>query len=39
MNVNIWDAGDDIRALISSASPVDPARLADADVPLSDVAT
>lgn len=39
MNVNIWDAGDDIRALVSSGSPVDPARLADTSVPLSDVAT
>ncbi|MEE2031856.1 NAD(P)/FAD-dependent oxidoreductase [Rhodococcus chondri] len=38
MNVNIWDAGDDIRALISAGSAVDEARLADSGVPLSDVA-
>ncbi|WP_016933428.1 NAD(P)/FAD-dependent oxidoreductase [Rhodococcus sp. R1101] len=38
MNVNIWDAGDDIRALITSGRPVDADRLADTTVPLSDVA-
>jgi len=38
MNVNIWDAGDDIRSLISSGSAVDPNRLADPTVPLGDVA-
>ncbi|NLU63126.1 FAD-dependent oxidoreductase [Rhodococcus sp. HNM0563] len=39
MNVNVWDAGDDIRTLISSGSRVDAVRLADANVPLADVAT
>ena len=38
MNVNIWDAGDDIRALIASGRPVDVGRLTDTTVPLSDVA-
>ncbi|UYP20429.1 FAD-dependent oxidoreductase [Rhodococcus sp. Z13] len=37
MNVNIWDADDDIRALIASGAPVDPDRLADTDVPLSEL--
>jgi 3-phenylpropionate/trans-cinnamate dioxygenase ferredoxin reductase subunit len=35
MNVNIWDVTEDIRALIGSS--VDRARLADPDVPLSEV--
>ena len=35
MNVNIWDVSDDIRALVGSS--VDPARLADPDVPLTEV--
>ena len=34
MNVNIWDVVDDILPLITSRVRVDPARLADADVPL-----
>src|SRR5690606_32771937 len=38
MNVNIWDAGDDIRALVASGRPVDVDRLADTAVPLSDLA-
>ncbi len=38
MNVNIWDAGDDIRALISSGESVDPHRLSDPQVPLAEVA-
>lgn len=33
MNVNIWDAGDQIEALLGSG-PVDPQRLADPAVPL-----
>ena len=37
MNVNVWDVTDDIRALIRSGRPVDTARLADPDVPLSEV--
>jgi 3-phenylpropionate/trans-cinnamate dioxygenase ferredoxin reductase subunit len=34
MNVNIWDALDDVKRLIRSKSPVDPARLADTSVSL-----
>jgi 3-phenylpropionate/trans-cinnamate dioxygenase ferredoxin reductase subunit len=34
MNVNVWDVGDQIRALIESGRPVDPDRLADAGTPL-----
>lgn len=37
MNVNVWDVQDAIRALIKAGyegKPVDPARLADPDVPL-----
>jgi len=37
MNVNIWDQGDDIAALVQSQRTVDPARLADASIPLADV--
>jgi 3-phenylpropionate/trans-cinnamate dioxygenase ferredoxin reductase subunit len=36
MQVNIWDALDDIKGLIRNKAPVDPDRLADPDVPLSD---
>ncbi|MBY4568906.1 FAD-dependent oxidoreductase [Gordonia sihwensis] len=35
MNVNIWDAGDDIAALVQARRPVDAAALADPEVPLS----
>jgi 3-phenylpropionate/trans-cinnamate dioxygenase ferredoxin reductase component len=34
MNVNIWDVNDKIAALVRAGQPVDPARLADPDVPL-----
>jgi 3-phenylpropionate/trans-cinnamate dioxygenase ferredoxin reductase subunit len=34
MNVNIWDVGDEIKALIRSGKPVDPAKLADTSVDL-----
>jgi 3-phenylpropionate/trans-cinnamate dioxygenase ferredoxin reductase subunit len=34
MNVNVWDVGDSIKALISADRPVDTGRLADADQPL-----
>ena len=34
MNVNIWDVVDEIKELIRSGQTVDPARLADPDVPL-----
>jgi 3-phenylpropionate/trans-cinnamate dioxygenase ferredoxin reductase subunit len=37
MNVNIWDAGDSITALVRSGVRVDPARLADPDVALEDL--
>ena len=38
MNVNVWDVNDDIRALVTSRAVVDPRALADAQVPLSEVA-
>ena len=34
MNVNVWDVAEQIGALIRSGAVVDPARLADPDVPL-----
>ncbi|WP_072687823.1 NAD(P)/FAD-dependent oxidoreductase [Rhodococcus marinonascens] len=37
MNVNIWDATDQIRQLVSSSAPIDPDRLADPAVPLTDL--
>jgi NADPH-dependent 2,4-dienoyl-CoA reductase/sulfur reductase-like enzyme len=37
MNVNVWDVNDDIQALIRSGTPVDAARLADPDVPLTEL--
>jgi NADPH-dependent 2,4-dienoyl-CoA reductase/sulfur reductase-like enzyme len=37
MNVNVWDVNDDIQSLIRSARAVDPSRLTDPDVPLSDL--
>lgn len=37
MNVNIWDATDQIKQLVSSSAPVDPDRLADSGVPLTDL--
>jgi 3-phenylpropionate/trans-cinnamate dioxygenase ferredoxin reductase subunit len=37
MNVNVWDVNDDIQSLIRSARPVDPARLTNPDIPLTDV--
>jgi 3-phenylpropionate/trans-cinnamate dioxygenase ferredoxin reductase component len=37
MNVNVWDVNDDIQALIRAGQPVDPARLADPDTPLTDL--
>ncbi|MFV8051723.1 NAD(P)/FAD-dependent oxidoreductase [Mycobacterium sp. 48b] len=35
MNVNVWDVLDDVKALIRSATPVDPERITDPDQPLS----
>jgi 3-phenylpropionate/trans-cinnamate dioxygenase ferredoxin reductase subunit len=37
MNVNVWDVGDPIKALITSRESVDGARRRDPDVPLEDV--
>lgn len=34
MNVNVWDVLDDVKALIRSAEPVDPERIADPAQPL-----
>ncbi len=34
MNVNVWDVGDQIRALIESGAQVDPEALADTNTPL-----
>jgi len=38
MAVNIWDVIDEVKPLIASGIVVDPARLADASVPLADLA-
>ncbi|MGY1704375.1 NAD(P)/FAD-dependent oxidoreductase [Geodermatophilus sp. SYSU D00697] len=38
MTVNVWDLTDDVQALIRGRRTVDPARLADPDVPLTEVA-
>jgi 3-phenylpropionate/trans-cinnamate dioxygenase ferredoxin reductase subunit len=37
MNVNVWDVVDDLKAIVEARTPVDPARLADPDVPLSEL--
>ncbi len=37
MNVNVWDVSDDIQEVIRSARQVDPARLADPDIPIPEV--
>ena len=37
MNVNDWDAAGGIKALARERKQVDPARLADPDVPLEDL--
>jgi NADPH-dependent 2,4-dienoyl-CoA reductase/sulfur reductase-like enzyme len=37
MNVNVWDVNDDIQALIRSGETVDPDRLTDPDIPLTDL--
>jgi NADPH-dependent 2,4-dienoyl-CoA reductase/sulfur reductase-like enzyme len=36
INVNVWDVNSDIQSLIRSARPVDPARLADPAIPLTE---
>jgi len=38
MNANVWDAGDDIKALVRGGGPVDADALADPSVPLADLA-
>jgi 3-phenylpropionate/trans-cinnamate dioxygenase ferredoxin reductase subunit len=38
MNANIWDAGDDIKALVRGGATVKTDRLADPSVPLADLA-
>ena len=38
MNVNVWDVTDPIKAIISSRTQVDTAKLADPSVPLTDLA-
>jgi 3-phenylpropionate/trans-cinnamate dioxygenase ferredoxin reductase subunit len=38
MNVNVWDVSEAIQALVRSGKPIDPARLADPEVPLTDLA-
>jgi NADPH-dependent 2,4-dienoyl-CoA reductase/sulfur reductase-like enzyme len=37
MNINVWDVNDDIQALIRAGNQVDPERLADPDVPLTEI--
>jgi len=37
MNVNVWDVTDDIQSLIRSARPVDPSRLTNPEIPLTDL--
>ncbi len=37
MNVNVWDVNDDIQSLIRAARPMDPARLTNPDIPLTDL--
>ena len=37
MNVNVWDVNDDIQGLIRSGKTMDPSRLADPGIPLSEI--
>jgi 3-phenylpropionate/trans-cinnamate dioxygenase ferredoxin reductase subunit len=37
MNVNVWDVAEQIQALVRAGRPVDPARLTDPSVPLTDL--
>ncbi|MBW3561901.1 MAG: FAD-dependent oxidoreductase [Actinobacteria bacterium] len=39
MNVNVWDVVEDLKGLIASSEAVDHVRLADPDVPLTDLVT
>ena len=38
MNANVWDQGDQIKALVRSGATIDPDRLADFSIPLADLA-
>jgi 3-phenylpropionate/trans-cinnamate dioxygenase ferredoxin reductase subunit len=38
MNANVWDAGESIEALLQAGRPVTPARLADPEVDLAELA-
>lgn len=38
MNVNVWDAGDQIQALVQARAKVDSRRLSDPDTPLDEIA-
>jgi 3-phenylpropionate/trans-cinnamate dioxygenase ferredoxin reductase subunit len=37
MHVNVWDVVDDLRAIVESSTPADPARLADPGIPLDEL--
>jgi 3-phenylpropionate/trans-cinnamate dioxygenase ferredoxin reductase subunit len=37
MNVNVWDVVEDLKALVAARSPLDPALLANPEVPLTEV--
>lgn len=37
MNVNVWDVVEDLKALVASGRAIDPARLADPDLPIPDL--
>jgi 3-phenylpropionate/trans-cinnamate dioxygenase ferredoxin reductase component len=39
MNVNVWDVVDDLKAIVAAGARQDPARLADPEVPLADLAS
>jgi 3-phenylpropionate/trans-cinnamate dioxygenase ferredoxin reductase subunit len=38
MHVNVWDAVDDLRAIVAAGRPVDAGRLGDASMPLAELA-
>ena len=37
MNVNVWDVAEEIERIVRAGAPVDPARLEDPAVPLSEL--
>jgi 3-phenylpropionate/trans-cinnamate dioxygenase ferredoxin reductase subunit len=37
MNVNVWDVVEDLKAIITAGRDVDPQRLADPNIALSDL--